>query len=127
MGLVVKPYTHLAGFGALVLEESYVLGIQATPSAVTFDVDFVLTPEHPAHAPPPPNETECFRVGRIRFVGVHRLVWDHQGAPPATDASGEVDFGHIDSFDWEENTFRLEGDWGRIELIATQIRVEIGT
>jgi hypothetical protein len=110
----VKPYTDLAGFEALVLEESYVLGIQATPGAVTFDVDFVLTPEHPAYAPSSTNETECFRVGRIRFLGVQRLLWEQQGAPPATDASGEIDFGHVDSFDWDGNNFRLEGDWDEL-------------
>jgi hypothetical protein len=121
----VKPYTDLAGFEALVLEESYVLGIQAIPGEVTFDVDLVLTIEHSAYARPPTNETECFRVGRIRFMGVQRLIWEQQGAPPATDASGETDFGHIDSFGWDDNTFRLEGDWGRMEVYAFRVQVEI--
>mgnify|MGYP000368437538 CR=1 FL=1 len=125
MGPAVKPYTDLPGFEALVLEESYVLGIQATPGALTFDVDLVLTPEHPAYAPPAADETECFRRGRVRFCEVHRLVWDQQGAPPATDASGEIDFGHIDSLVWDDGTFRLEGDWGRMEVSASRAEVDI--
>jgi hypothetical protein len=32
--------------------------------------------QHPAYAPPPPSETECFRRGTLRFVGVERLVWE---------------------------------------------------
>ena len=101
------------------------LGIRATPGEVTFDVDLVLTPEHPAYTPPPPNETECGRVGRVRFVEVHELVWGGQGAAPATDASGERDFGHIDSLEWDGGTFRLEGDWGRMEVSAARAHVEV--
>lgn len=121
----MRPYTDLPGFDALVLEESYVLAVQASPGEVTFDVELALTPKHPAYAPPPTDETECFRVGRIRFVDVRRLAWDHQGAPPAIGASGEIDFGHIDSLLWDENTFKLEGDWGRMEVSAARVEVEI--
>lgn len=121
----MKPYTDLPGFESLVLEESYVLGVEATPGALAFDLDLVLTPEHPAYAPPPATERECFRRGRIRFVQVRRLVWDAQGVPPATDASGEADFGHIDSLAWEGNVFTLEGDWGRMEVSAARAEVEI--
>jgi hypothetical protein len=125
MGSSVKPYADLPGFEALVLEESYVLGIQASPGSLTLDVDLALMPEHPLYAPPPATETECFRTGRIRFIQVRRLVWDDQGAPPATDASGDADFGHIDSLVWDGNTFKLEGDWGRMEVCAARAEVEI--
>jgi hypothetical protein len=121
----VRPYTDLPGFEALVLEESYVLDIRATPGEVAFDVELVLTAEHPAYTPPPANETDCFRVGRVRFVEVRELVWREQGAVPATDASGERDYGHIDSLEWDSGTFRLEGDWGRMEVTATSVQVEI--
>jgi hypothetical protein len=123
----VRPYTDLPGFEALVLEESYVLAIGATPGTVTFDVELALTAEHPDYASPPADETECFRVGRVFFTDVRRLVWERQGAPAATDASGEIDFGHIDSFVWDENTFTLEGDWGRMEVSASRVDVEICT
>jgi hypothetical protein len=125
MGSAMKPYTDLPGFEAVVLEKSYVLGIQATAGTLTLDVDLALTPEHPVYAPPPATETDCFRRGRIRFVQVQRLVWDAQGAPPATDASGEVDFGHIHSLKWDGNAFKLEGDWGRIEVSAARAEVEV--
>lgn len=101
------------------------LAIEATPSVVAFDVDLALTRDHPAYSPPPSNQTECFRVGRVRFVEVLRLVWEEQGAAPATDASGEIDFGHIDSLVWDDNVFMLEGDWGRMELSAARAEVEI--
>ena len=33
---------------------------------------------------------------------VERLLWEGQGVRPAVDACGELDFSHIDSFEWEE-------------------------
>jgi len=57
--------------------------------------------------------------------GVQRLSWDEQGAPPATDAKGEEDFGHIDSFEWEKGRFVLQGDWGRIDADAVEIQTAL--
>jgi hypothetical protein len=36
------------------------------------------------------------------------------GVGPATDATGESDFGHVDAFVFNpvEDRWRLEGDWG---------------
>ena len=99
----VRRYTGLPGLAEIVLEESYVFGITAEPGSVTFDIDFVLTPSHSDYVAPPPSEVECFRRGTMRLSGVQRLTWDRQGAPPATDATGERDFGHIDSFEWEDD------------------------
>jgi hypothetical protein len=111
----VRAYAELPELADIVLEESYVLGVTALPGQVTFDMEFVLTPDHPSHVPPPPSESECFRRGTLRLFGVRRLTWDDQGRPPATDATGERDFGHVDSFEWDHQRYVLSGDWGRID------------
>jgi hypothetical protein len=121
----MRPYTELRDLDEVVLEESYVLGIRAEPAALTLDVDFVLTPKHPEYVSPPPSETECFRRGTLRFAGVQRLTWAKQGTPPAVDASGEQDFGHIDSLEWEEGRFVLSGDWGRLDVEAEGVHVSL--
>jgi hypothetical protein len=120
----VKPYPNPV-FANLVLEESFVLGIIATPTRVTMDVEFALTPDHPASGPPPPDENEAYRRGQIRFVGVRRLVWVDQCARPATDSTGEVDYGHIDDLRWDGESFELEGDWGRMTLEARGVEVDM--
>jgi hypothetical protein len=119
----MRPYTELAGLADIVLEESYVLSVRAQPGELTLDVDFVLACEHQAYSPPPPSEVECFRRGSLRFAAVERIVWNDQGSPPAIDASGERDFGHIDSFEWEDDEYLLSGDWGRIEVKARGVKV----
>jgi hypothetical protein len=121
----VRPYTELPDLAEIVLEESYVLGITAEPGTVTFDIDFVLTRDHSEYVEPSPSERECFRRGSMRLSGVRRLTWDAQGAPPATDATGEQDFGHIDSFEWEDGKFLLHGDWGRLEAEADKIETTL--
>ena len=55
--------------------------MSAQPGELTFDVEFVLTKAHPAYAPAPPSERECFRRGTLRLVSVERLAdashWVH--------------------------------------------------
>jgi hypothetical protein len=119
----MRPYVELPGLSEIVLEESYVLDVRAAPGELIFDVDFVLARDHPAYAPPPPSQVECFRRGSLRFTGLERLVWDDQGKPPAIDASGERDFGHIDSFEWEGGRYFLSGDFGRIDAEAKGVDV----
>lgn len=121
MGLAVTAYTSLPQLSEFLLEESYVLGIEARPTSVRFALDLVLTPEHPRYADPVPGEQYCFRRGHIDFVGVRRLLWTAQGAPPARDASGELDYGNIDLFNLTETGYELEGAWGRMELQADDV------
>jgi hypothetical protein len=101
------------------------MGISATPGRLTLDVDFVLTPAHPSYRDPPADERECFRRGKLRFIGVRMLCWENQGAPPATDATGESDFGHIDDLEWGEGVFELNGDWGQIRVLAEDVSVDL--
>ena len=121
----MRPYTDLPGLAEIVLEESYVLGIRAEPGAVTFEMDFVLTPQHPAYSPPPPSETHCFSRGTLRLVGVRRLTWAEQGRRPAVDASGEEDWGHVDSFEWDESRFVLAGDFGSLDAEVDAVEASL--
>jgi hypothetical protein len=85
---------------------------------VSFEMDFALTARHPDYAAPPRSESECFRGGALRLLGVRKLSWEEQGQTPAVDASGEEDWGHIDSFEWEDGRFVLVGDFGSLEADA---------
>ena len=79
----MKPYTDLKGLEDIVLEESYVLAITATPGQVVFKVDFVLTSDHPRYRPKRPDEFACFWRGELRFQDIKILYWTGQGAPLA--------------------------------------------
>jgi hypothetical protein len=121
MGSTVKSYIELPGFEQVFLEESYVLAVVARPSEVSFELDVVLTPQHPKYVAPDVGMFQCYRNGRLDFEGVTDLEWTGQGRPPATDASGEIDYGQIDAMTWDVGQFELEGSWGAMNISATTV------
>jgi hypothetical protein len=121
----VKPYAELRGFENVYLEDSYVLGVEARPGLGRFELEVVLTPSHAEYEAPPPGTFECYVRGALAFGGVSELEWVEQGSPPATDASGEVDYGHIDSMSWDGTTFELDGDWGSMRLSAETVMITL--
>lgn len=121
----MKSYLSIPALSAVVLEESWVLRIEATPGVVTFYAEFVLTPEHPEYAPPTGDEQFSYLVGRLSLRGIRELSWRNQGAPPARDANNEEDLGHIDVFEWSRGRFQVGGDWGQMTVLGETISVTL--
>lgn len=119
----MTAYTQLPHLSDYLLEESYVLEIEVRPTIVRFSVDLVLTVGHSEYRHPLPGEQYCFRRGFIEFTGVERIFWTGQGAPPARDANDELDYGNIDNFEYDPPGYHLDGGWGCMELIASEVRV----
>jgi hypothetical protein len=109
-------YHSLAGFEHVYLEDSYVLGITAQPGTLTITLDLVLTADHPAYQPPTDGEQHHLQPAEITFVQVTSLTWTEQGAPPATDASGQIDYGGIDTLLRNGTATTVEGDFGRLHV-----------
>ena len=121
----MKPYTEIKGLENIVLEESYVLDIMVTPGSAIFQVDFVLAADHELYVEPPARTNDCVRRGEVHFRDVEYLQWSGQCVPPARDRSGEIDYGHIDSFEWKPGSYYLEGDWGVMEVHCCEVVVTI--
>jgi hypothetical protein len=92
---------------------------------VTFSLDLALTDKHPDYAPPKPDEYLCYRRGVLVFSGVTRLAWLDQHSRRPHDASGEVDYGNVDSMTWDDGTYRLEGSVGTLEIAARSVAVAL--
>ncbi|GGU67096.1 hypothetical protein [Lentzea flava] len=105
------------------LEDSWVLDITARPGLVVISIEVVLLPEHPDHHAPLPGERYCYRRGELRFEGVSALHWTGQGLPPARDASGELDYGGVDSFELDGGSYCLRGNFGEISVQADSSRM----
>jgi hypothetical protein len=110
----------------VLLEESYVLAIDDRDDAIAFSLDAVLTPSHPAYRPPAPNEQYCYRRGQLVVASAERPRLRRSGAHPATDATGDQDFGNIDSLHRVDSDGRdmwaMEGEWGELEVVEPLIR-----
>lgn len=109
------------------LEDSWVLEVSPTEQVATFRLDAVLTPDHPRYQPPAPGEQHCYRRARLSVASSKRSTLHRSDAPPATDASGEVDFGNIDVFtlvDWDGDiAWEMSGDWGDLLTVEPSVAV----
>ena len=106
-----EAFSDLAG---VYLEDSWVLEVAATAHSLSLRLEAVLTPEHPLYEPPKPGEQHCYRSGWLRVGAADLIDLRLSGSRPAVDASGEPDFGHVDTFvpNTAEDRWELEGDWG---------------
>ncbi len=111
-------YETIPGLENLCLEDSWVLGVYESNASLSFDLEAVLTDQHPQWQMRKPGEQHSYRRLALTFPNVHRTEWLHRGGPPATDASGEHDRGHVDTFVVGVGTYELTGDWGHVRVAA---------
>ncbi|GEL95834.1 hypothetical protein [Cellulomonas composti] len=120
----MSDYWSILGFEGLYLEDSWVLDITARPGVLEFVVDLVLRESHPRYEAPKVGEQYCHRRGVLRFEGVSSLRWEGQGSVPATDATGEQDYGSVDALRVTDDVYTVEGDFGRIVVASAPPSVE---
>lgn len=118
-------YSQIDALHFFYLEDSWVLDIVAMPGILAMTLDVVLLPEHPDYHAPLPGESYCYRRGELKFEGVTSLCWTGQGLPPATDASGERDYGGVDLLAFDQGVYRMSGDFGDIVLHAGSIHMQL--
>lgn len=116
-------WTEMPEFSEIDLSESYVLGWNISHDSVEFQVEAVLCQGHPMYHEPKPNEWACFHPGQLVFREVQSLVGlpDQSKVRPSIDASGEHDYGHIDTLSRVGNEFWLSGDFGDVTFTAKDI------
>jgi hypothetical protein len=114
------PYQQSPGFEALLLEDSFVTSIVATPRRLDLSLDLVLLPDHECFVRPSMNQ-HCYVPARISFISITSLSWFGQHNRPAIDATGELDYGGIDALVRSSSGWTLVGDWGQIELKTYQL------
>jgi hypothetical protein len=120
-----QSYISLPDMPRFFLEESWVLDVRAEPARVTFFLDVVVTSEHPGYRGPKPAEIFDYRRAALVFSAVREMKWAEQRGQRFVDATGEVDFGHIDSFSWERDEFVLDGAWGHMTIVSEIPRITL--
>ncbi len=112
----MKHYPELPGFENVYLEDSWVLAVTAGPDEFRLRLDMVLTEQHPRWTPPKPDEVYCYTSASVVFSEPRSVEWTRLPGRPSTDATGETDWGNIDSFVWDGSRYGLEGDWGAVTI-----------
>ncbi|MEU5596570.1 hypothetical protein [Streptomyces sp. NPDC020298] len=121
----MNDYRKVSWLAVYHLEESYVLDIQASPGLLAVEADLALHVDHPQHRPALPGERHCYLRGTLQFSQVVDLHWVDQGAPPAKDASGELDYGTVDSLEVDGDLYIMTGDFGRISVTASKLSIRL--
>ncbi|MEU4482385.1 hypothetical protein AB0F68_30630 [Micromonospora sp. NPDC023966] len=92
------------------------MDVDVSATVVVFKLDAALTPEHPAYRLARPDETHCYRSATLTVRSDSAIHVRLSMALPATDASKERDYGHIDTLhlaaDHGPEVWELTGDWG---------------
>jgi hypothetical protein len=71
------------------------------------------------YQPPAPGNEYSYRVGRLVFSDVQRVHWIQRHLKPFEDATGQIDYGNIDTLCEIDGFYRIEGDWGGLEVVSS--------
>ena len=118
-----------ASLANVILEDSWVLNVAASLTQLTFVLDVVLTQSHPDYSPPQSGKARCYRRGTLTVESDAAVFLHWSLLPPATDGSGELDYGNIDTFcpvsDLGDEVWELSGSWGEAVARKPRVRVEL--
>lgn len=102
------------------LEDSWVLDVSPSEDACAFHLEAVLTPDHPRYRSPHAGEQQCYAGATLLLTSASPISFHRSDMQPATDATGESDWGNIDTFeavDWEgHHAWSLHGAWGELVI-----------
>jgi len=122
--LFMSEYFEWDGFSNVYLEDSFVLQISESRTEFIFDIEIVLTEEHPLFEQPKADERYCYHNGKLLFSGISAVNWKRKSAVSSYDANGEVDYGNIDVLrKVGEELYQVSGDWGDLEITSTHIEI----
>ncbi|MEE1926467.1 hypothetical protein V0R50_31095 [Pseudomonas sp. 148P] len=107
-------YYEIPSLSGFYFEDSYVLSIDENSISLVFELEVVLTEEHPQFENPKKGEQYCYRRVFLRFLNVDYLKWLDRRFTTFLDASGETDYGNIDRFVVDNGFYALSGDWGAV-------------
>lgn len=119
----LNNYFEIDDLKNIFLEDSFVLNITEKNNEILYDVELVLTENHPLYSEPLETEMYCYRKGALLFKGVSSVIWGNRSEKYFIDKNDETDYGNIDCFCFSENNFSLSGDWGAISFTANSVDV----
>ena len=122
---MINNYFELDGFQDIYLEDSFVIGIQETESSIRFDCDFVILENHKLYTIPEVGEQYCYRNGYIEFTNITILDWIKRDEVVFSNDCYDNDYGNIDIFYLDNETYHLQGDWGEVMIHAKIVELVI--
>lgn len=118
-------YSEILSFSNFYLEDSHVLSIDEVAGSLIFELEAVLTKNHPQYEEPKNGEQYCYRKVLLRFFSADSIEWLDRRFIGFIDSTGDLDYGNIDSFVSDDGAYILCGDWGRVIIRAGEVEAII--
>ncbi len=112
-----QDYWELKGFSNLYLEDSYVEEI-TLGSTITFKMTVALKESHELYIVPNMEEQYCYKNLLICFSNVKAYKFNSDKVFITSDQNNEKDIGNIDSFQFINGKYYLEGNWGNLIVFS---------
>lgn len=109
-------YYEILSLSNVYFEGSYVLSIDESAGSLIFELDAVLTQNHPQYEKPKNGEQYCYRNVLLRFFNMDSIEWVDKRLIGFVDSTGSLDYGNIDSFVKVDGAYTLFADWGRVMI-----------
>ena len=118
-------YSEILSLSNFYLEDSYVLSIDELARSLIFELEAVLTKNHPQYEEPKNGEQYCYRKVLLRFFSADSIEWLDSSFIGFIDSTGDLDYGNIDSFVSDDGAYILSGDWGRVIIRGGEVEAVI--
>lgn len=118
-------YSNVPALAQLYLEDSFILDVLSDDQGLRFKVDLVLSPGHLSYHEPRQGEKYCYEQGWISIAHPRSVHWIRRTMRPFRDASDEIDFGSIDSWQVDGDITHIEGNWGEVEVAGGIVSVSL--
>ncbi|WP_122094321.1 hypothetical protein [Rahnella sp. Larv3_ips] len=118
-------YSEILSLSNFYLEDSYVLSIDELARSLIFELEAVLTKNHPQYEEPKNGEQYCYRKVLLRFFSADSIEWLDRSFIGFIDSTGDLDYGNIDSFVSDDGAYILSGDWGRVIIRGGEVEAVI--
>jgi hypothetical protein len=112
-------YTDFPDLANVYLEDSFVLGVEETPTSLSFRLEAVLTRSHPHYHQPQPDEAHCYADAVLTIADATKIEWVARSSQTSRDVTGEEDLGNIDSLQRHDDRYEISGDWGHVRIYST--------
>lgn len=118
-------YYGILSLSNFYFEDSYVLSIDEMAGSLIFELDAVLTKNHPQYEETNNGELYCYRKVLLRFFNADAIEWLDKRLIGFVDSTGDLDYGNIDSFARVDGVYTLSGDWGRVIIRGGEVEAVI--
>jgi len=114
-------------FKGIDLNDSFILSWHLSANDLVFEIEASIWPESKYYEKPKKDEYTCYKPAVLEFKNIKEIkgLREMSQVTASTDASGEKDYGNIETFKKSNEGFHLEGDFGSVSISGGEMSFEV--